>query len=273
MLTCYVPCVSGEIPAVPFLCSRVNYAWGYDNAGWFIDSSGAVHSYTFTQSDSVGYGALMDTLPLKMYDKLLAKSTLTGKKVSRDTLLSKLTLIEPASSGILSHSGACFDAGIYRYSAFLYDAYHSRQKEIICYQIGDEWIYNSASGAKKIACWLNSIDSADLRFCTPPDSCLILATGITVKGPLTIGKPLRTVMCGKTIVTRIPQSEITVIRAYTIRGELLPRSFEQFLTAGEHRIDLSGIFNGIQSKKPFVLEFSVNGVRAETRTVIFSQGR
>jgi len=53
---------------------------------------------------------------------LLAKSTPTGKKVSLDTLQSKLTLIESASSGILSGSTVCADAGTYRYSAFAYES-------------------------------------------------------------------------------------------------------------------------------------------------------
>jgi hypothetical protein len=261
-------------PQIPFLCSRVNYAWGYTYDGWLIDSSGAIRSYSFSEADSIGYVRQTDTLPSKIYDKLLAHSTPTEKKVPLDTLLSKITFIESASSGILSYSGACADAGMYRYSAFLYNAYNSRPKEIICYQMGDEWICNSSAAAKKIARWLNSIDSVALRFCAPPDSCLTIATSIVKDGASSKGKNTPFILTdNKVIHTGLAKSGTIVIRAYTLRGELLAKQFERFLTAGEHRIDCAVLFTGIQSKKPLIVEITMGGVRLETRTAIISHNR
>jgi hypothetical protein len=273
VLVCFITCALSEKGSILFLCSQTNYAWGYTHKGWFIDSSGAIRNYSFAQSDSIGYVWDTVALPSKMFDKLLDKSTPTGKKVSLDTLLSKLTLIESASSGILSRSAVCADAGLYRYSAFLYDALNSRPEEIICYQMGDVGICNSASAARKIARWLNSIDSNNIRFCAPPDSCLNTAISIAGEGPSIRNKPPRMVINGRTIQTSISQNGTIVIRAYSLRGELLSKPFKRFLTKGEHRIDLADILSGMQSTTPVLLEISTSGVKSATKTFIISQDR
>ncbi len=263
-----------EKPPVPFLCSRLNYAWGYTHNGWLIDSSGAIRSYSFTKADSIGYIGLTDTLPFKVHEKLLAKSTPTGKKVSVDTLLSKLALIEPASGGTISFSGGCFDFGIYRYSCFRFGANAPHLKETICYQLGDEGVCNSASAAKKIARWLNSIDSVSLQICKPPDSCLNFATSIIKDGASWKGNNAVLIStAGKVLHAKLAKNGTIAIRAYSLRGELLAKPFERFLPAGVHRIVPAHLFTGIRSKKPIVLEISLNGVRSETRTAVISQGR
>jgi len=273
LLGCFLVYAQSAKGPICFLCSRMNAAWGYTNNGWFIDSSGAICNYSFAQSDSVG--DVWDTIivPSKMYDKLLAKSTPTGKKISLDTLQSKLTLIGSARNGILSHSAICADAGTYRYSAFAYDALNSRPKEIICYQMGDAWVCNSASGAKKIARWLLSIDSTNFRFCAPPDSCLGSIVSINRKTFSTRNIPLQMAINGQTIQTILSQNATIVIRAYSLRGELMAQPFERFLVKGEHRIGLTDILSGMQCKKPIVLEISTSGVESVTRTVIISHNK
>ena len=175
---------AAEKPSVLFLGTRANYAWGYGHSGWLIDSSGAVRTFTLALSDSVGYFNQSDTMPMRIYNKLLAKITPAGRTIPADTLLSMQALIEPASEGIVSFGGMCNDYGLFRYSAFSYDTHSSRVKEIICYQFGDETACNSSGEAKKIARWLNSIDTMHISSCTPPDSCL---------NPTTNVAPLKTV--------------------------------------------------------------------------------
>jgi hypothetical protein len=264
-----------EKPPILFLNSRINYAWGYAHDGWLIDSSGAIRNYNFTEADSIGYVRETDTLPSKIYNKLLAKSTPTEKKVPPDTLLSKWMLIKSESSGILSHSGVCADAGMYRYSAFIYDSHDSPQpKEVICYQMGDVWICNSASAAKKIARWLNSIDSADFRSCNAPESCLNINTSIIKKNASSRSENAALITKdGKAIQTTLRQSAVLIIRAYSPRGEIVAKPYERFLPAGTHRIALAKILGGIQSKKPMILEFSTGGVGGKTRTIVISRDR
>ncbi len=169
--------MSEKLPVL-FLSSRVNYAWGYVHEGFLIDSSGDIRNYSFTRADSIKYVNSSDTLPSRIYEQLFAKSTPTGKKVNADTLLSMQALLESAGTGVLTFNGRCKDAGMYRYSAFIYDSLNSRQKEIICYQMGDKTACNSSDAARAIARWLNSIDSVNISSCAPSDSCLHPVTGI-----------------------------------------------------------------------------------------------
>ena len=185
---CFLSNAASEKPPVLFLETHLNYAWGYMHYGWLIDASGAIRSFTFTYGDSMQYPNGTDTIPLRIYNRILPKSIPTGKKVSTDTLLSMQTLIESASRGAIASGGACMDAGSIRYSAFMYDSFNSRYKELICYQVGDAWICNSAPAAKTIARWLISLDSLPIRLCTPPDSCLNSTSISSHLNPLLLGK-------------------------------------------------------------------------------------
>jgi|WetSurMetagenome_2_1015567.scaffolds.fasta_scaffold20517_2 hypothetical protein len=267
ILVCYLSCALCEQGPVLFLCSKINYAWGYFHEGWYIDTSGVIHNYSFSQSDSVGYARENDTLPSKIYDMLLAHSTPSGKSVTPDTLRSKTACIESAGGGILSKSGICADAGMRRYSAFSYDAQGLRPKEIICYQAGDVGICNSAPAARKIARWLSTIDSLDSRFCAPPDSCLNFTTSIARESALIRNERFPMVMYGHTIRTDISSHGTTVIRVYTLRGELLATQRKRFPAAGGNRITLRDLLPGIQSEKPVIVEISTDDVTSVLKTV------
>jgi hypothetical protein len=100
ILVCFFTGVLSETGSIPFLCSRINSAWSYANDGWFIDSSGAIRNYSFALNDRIGYVRETDTLPSKMYNAFLVHSTPSERTVPRDTLLSKVALIESAGSGV-----------------------------------------------------------------------------------------------------------------------------------------------------------------------------
>jgi hypothetical protein len=261
-------------PPVTFLCTGLNYAWGYTHKGLLIDSSGAIRSFALTLADSLGYVAAIDTLPLKFFQKLLAKSTPTGKTVLSDTFLSKLALIEPASRGTVSSSGGCYDFGIYRYSCFMARTEAPSFKQIICYQIGDEEACNSAVAARKIARWLNTIDSMDIRSCSPPDSCLNYTTPILQKGH----SPMRTPASpftsdGKLIQVELKQGAPVLVRSYSLGGKLLAATDERFLPAGKHRIALNHLLTRIRGKATVIVELSIAGVASSAKTIIISQAR
>lgn len=273
VLICYLAQALCEKGAILFLCSRTNYAWGYTHEGWFIDSSGAIRDYSFTKSDSVRYVELNNNLPSRIYDKILTKSVLIGKSVHIDTLLFMQDLIEPARNGIATFIGRCFDAGMIRYSAINYNVCDSCQKEVICYQAGDMGACNSAFAARRIARWLTSIDSLDLQFCAPPDSCLNITTSVTREGSLIQNNPLPMVMDGHTIRTNISHNGGIAIRVYTLRGELVAPPFKRYLAKGRHQFTLTDMLSGIQSKKPVIVEISTGGAISAVQTVIISQNR
>lgn len=168
-------------PPVLFLRSYFNYAWGYMHNGWLIDSSGAIRNFNFTLGDSMYYGAY--EMPPGIYNRLVSKSVLTGKKVSADTLLAMQALADSASKGIVTYMGRCADAGTSHYSAFVHNKLDSNYKEVVCYQSGDITGCNSSLAARAIARWLISLDSLPLPYCTPPDSCLNPTSGVTNPAP------------------------------------------------------------------------------------------
>jgi hypothetical protein len=182
---------------VLFSGTYINNAWGYRHEGWLIDSSGAVRTFEFVKNDSMDYDTRSDTVPSRIFGNLLVKSIPTGRKIPSDTLLMMKSLIEPASGGVVTFGGGCCDYGVFRYSAYMAVNDPSRIREINCYQYGDEWSCNSSLEAKKIARWLNTIDTSDLENCQGPDSCL---------NPPTAIRPVQTALPG----TVRPSSSATV---------------------------------------------------------------
>jgi hypothetical protein len=53
------------------------------------------------------------------------------------------------------------DAGIQRYSAFLYNKDTKKYKRILLYQWGDELIENTSSEAKELQKWMAEINQMD----------------------------------------------------------------------------------------------------------------
>ena len=181
LLLCCLSSAASNKPPVLFLRSYFNYAWGYVYNGWLIDSSGAIRKFNFTNSDSMYYGS-NEMLPF-VYNRLVSKSVITGKKVSEDTLLAMQALADSASKGIVNYIGMCADAGTFHYSAFVHKTLDSNYKDVVCYQSGDMTACNSSLAARAIARWLISLDSLPLSACTPPDSCLNPASGVTNSAP------------------------------------------------------------------------------------------
>jgi hypothetical protein len=256
-------------PPILFLVSRVNNAWGYMHEGWFVDSCGAVRNYQFAAADSVGYFSLTDSLPMRVRNRLIAKSTPTTKKIPMDTLLSKTALIEAAGAGALSLFDKCRDAGIYRYSAFLRNALHPQPREIICYQIGDAAVCNSSPAARKIARWLNSIDTENISFCAPADSCLKIPTTFRLRDRALPEYPERMAMNGTTLTFSVIRNATAIIRFYSLQGVLVAKPFKRFLNAGKHRINLASMIPETQYASPMIVECSLNGNGPPMRIMLF----
>jgi len=224
-----------EIPPIPFVCSWVNYAWGYSHHGLFIDSTGMLYTFSFAQSDSIGYFNMSNPTPSAVYNKLFEKGVATGKTVSRDTLILMQSLVDSAAAGTLTLGGGCNDFGIYRYSAFMRRGLNNEVTEAICHQIGDETICNSSSAAKTIAGWLNTIDSVDLDHCTPGDACLVTPTAAG-------GTYLRQELPqshSRAVYREKANAAASTVRVYSLRGELLSTSVAK-----------SGITNQTACKAP-----------------------
>lgn len=138
-----------------------NWAWGYQNKGFLIDSMGYVRAFDLSKtkqewknSDSSGYisKAEMET-NLSYCDSVIynlnvdSLSHYTGKIVAA----SKGTISKPVTQ--------MADFGEIRYSAYIYDEKYGRYKEVLIKLYGDIMINNSSKEAEDIYGWLKRINT------------------------------------------------------------------------------------------------------------------
>lgn len=142
---------------VLFQYEYVNYAWSYQHMGWYIDTTGNLISYNlpvkWSYPDSLGFTT--DTAIISNLKSCIK----TDYRVPKSVLESKISLIEKSATGTLTKPRyEMADAGIQRYTAFLYNKSTKRYKRILLYQWGDELIENSSNEAKELQKWMAEIN-------------------------------------------------------------------------------------------------------------------
>lgn len=137
-----------------------NYAWGYQNNGYLIDSLGNVRAFDvsrdttkWNEPDKDGYISAA-----KMNENLALCKSIVGK-VNQDTLTHYSDKIWEASYGKISKSvSQMADAGSIVYSAFIYEAKTNRYKKIMLKTWGDWMVDNSAPEAISIYKWMQRLN-------------------------------------------------------------------------------------------------------------------
>lgn len=142
---------------VLFQFNYINYAWGYQHTGWFIDPYGSIHGYNlpnkwvFPESD--GYISKIDLLTnLRSADKEYVY------RISSSELATYTNLIIRASNGAISDlvNAAC-DAGVASYNCYIWDTGKQKYKAVLLKQDGDFEQKNTSKEAEKITDWLEEI--------------------------------------------------------------------------------------------------------------------
>ena len=141
---------------VLFEVHYTNYAWGYSENGYLIDSTGTIHSfdlskktYKWNYKDDNGYISKDG-----MRNNLLHCDSVVGK-VAADSLQYFRDKINGASRGKISDPvGAMADFGQIRYSAYIYDRNQQRYKEVLIQLYGDMMSDNNSAEAKQLYEWL-----------------------------------------------------------------------------------------------------------------------
>jgi hypothetical protein len=131
----------------------VNFAWGYQEHGWLIDSEGNRKLYNMPDDyrlpDSTGMISREDLL----HNFSLADSTL--QSVEKNDIETYSALIPGASEGELSEPrNIAADAGSSVLSCFLYVQDADAYKYVFLAQSGDWEQFNLASEAEVIAEWM-----------------------------------------------------------------------------------------------------------------------
>ncbi|MGA1841150.1 MAG: hypothetical protein ACMUIU_11045 [bacterium] len=149
-----------------FHFSYINYAWGYDNAGWFINSMGELKNYNlYNQPDLPWHSA--DPNGYITDERLRENYSYASEiayKVSREELFENYRLIEQASKGQLSpniHTG--YDVGANIYYCYLWDETAKRYKQILLKKYGDFSRYNLDPSAQRLTRWLEKVGHSAFR--------------------------------------------------------------------------------------------------------------
>ncbi len=145
---------------VLFEVHYVNYAWGYVNNGYLIDSLGYARSFNLKENkinwhspDSTGYISLSD-----MNDNLSHCDSVIFH-LNPDSLALYVGKIYKASKGQISKPQMVMaDAGSIRYSAFIYNEKLHKYKEVLIKEWGDWMITNDSQEAQDIYDWLIRIN-------------------------------------------------------------------------------------------------------------------
>lgn len=132
-----------------------NAAWGHRLNGIFIDNEGDVWKYDHSaerwqpsRSDGIFY-----EFDLKEKYRDAKKTGVVDKAV----LSAMTSLIDSASQGELNQRPAGNDMGALSYIAYLYDPGADTYKEVILSSKGDQIVDNTASAAKTLTQWLESV--------------------------------------------------------------------------------------------------------------------
>lgn len=135
----------------------VNFAYGYQHRGYYIDLRGAVHSYNFKGTgevwrDSAGGTFSEQTLMKKFshHDSLLVMA-------DRDSLLWSYGLVKEALNGTTTDTiKAGADRGSVFYNVYVYDPGVGMYQRVTLREEGDWSFHNQSPGAMQLVDWLKS---------------------------------------------------------------------------------------------------------------------
>lgn len=150
-----------------FEVEYVNFAWGLQWRGLYVDHEGSVwrydHGHETWQTTRRDAYTLEDLLDKYSHERELITS------VSSQELAKARRLIGPAGGGRLTEPvGRCYDFGTVTFRAFRYDIEDELYHPILLYQAGDIARKNASTSAIQLTAWLMTIDStAVVQHCLP----------------------------------------------------------------------------------------------------------
>jgi hypothetical protein len=143
---------------VLFQQSFVNYAWGYQNRGWFVDNQGTMKAYRVTNAE---YWVRPDSGYISVDDLLsnYAQADRIIYEIPANELRQKYGLIASAASGEISErSRSAYDAGLVQFSCYWWNPDRGMFKEILLSLSGD-WSQNNLSpAAMELDSWLKRLN-------------------------------------------------------------------------------------------------------------------
>ena len=124
---------------------HINYAWGYQYSGWYVDKKGQI--YEVDENAEIKLDNIRpDTIfSEKIMVELLQSASKTSKYINEQVLLEMKKLIIPASFGQLTKPiNVCMDFGTVYYFTFMRNREDTGYQAILLYQAGD-WAQKNLS--------------------------------------------------------------------------------------------------------------------------------
>ncbi|OGC96482.1 MAG: hypothetical protein A2W25_14950 [candidate division Zixibacteria bacterium RBG_16_53_22] len=149
---------------VLFQQSFVNYAWGYQNRGWFIDRDGYMKAYHVAGQGEQWHRAL-ETGPDSGYiaqaglEENYARSDRVIFRIPRNELNEKYGLISRAADGPYSpRARSAYDAGAVMFCAYLLDKDRGMYRQVLLSLSGDFSQFNENPDSQELEKWLMGLN-------------------------------------------------------------------------------------------------------------------
>jgi len=159
LFLCYTlyACGKDEISNPPgqivyFAYEYINYAWGYQHAGWLIDSAGNINAYNLPDEWRPGNEEGISFEDLKFN---LSQTDTIVATIDPLVLNQKLQLIGEAKDGQITPSvHRAYDAGSSSLYAYYYDIEKQMYQIVFLAQSGDFESHNESTAAIELTEWL-----------------------------------------------------------------------------------------------------------------------
>ncbi len=146
-------------PSVMFAITSTNWAKGFHHSGCYIDESGSVDTFTYSQSDSIYTFAEDSVISISEMSRMLQPAQSSGRQIEPSLLDSMIALAREAAVGPLSPEvPVCCDYGTLTYSVYIHDSSVDAYQEVLLYQAGNFARVNQSQAAQKLTVWLMSLD-------------------------------------------------------------------------------------------------------------------
>ena len=162
----FFSCGKDDIPVtdsqkILFECYYINYAWGYNHHGFFIDNDGKIMNYSQHGNYSDENWNFPDNegnISKQDLTENLQKTSINETSIDKSTLKIYSDKISLVKNDDYTEYHAMCDAGANVCVCYLYNENTGMYKQLILSQEGDWVIINNNEYAKQISDWLKSIN-------------------------------------------------------------------------------------------------------------------
>jgi hypothetical protein len=148
--------VSGQ--RILFEVSYINFAWGFQFYGYYVDSAGLVHKFRYASDDDPWQPSDPDQITEEDLMEKYSHNPAFVTELDADVVSQNVELISDAAQGHMSKRTHEFcDFGSIVYTAYLYDDQDERYQPVTLLIYGDWTSRNQSQAAEMLVEWLKSI--------------------------------------------------------------------------------------------------------------------